>query len=261
MGGKYEKGIYNQLIEVMEKLEIMEGECKKYRKEIKSLNSEVKSLKNENARLKEELARVKAPNTYNSRKPTKKKAGAWPGHKGNNISKADVEKKINDGLFEHKIKDIVNAENPYITRYMLDLEVKTVATEIRIHADENGKYNIPDEYRADVIYGDNIKAITAFLYSEGVVANDRICTFINSLSGDVLSLSTGSIYNFCNDFAEACAKVRPVIENAILNSEKVCTDATVVTTNGKNTYIRNFSTKDYVLYYSCEKKNLETKVG
>ena len=62
MGGKYEKGIYNQLIEVMEKLEIMEAECKKYRKEIKSLNSEVKSLKNENARLKEELARVKAEN-------------------------------------------------------------------------------------------------------------------------------------------------------------------------------------------------------
>lgn len=307
MGGKYEKGIYNQLMEVMEKLEIMEAECKKYREEIKSLNSEVKSLKNENARLKEELARVKAENiilkaenaalrkenqllrddnermkkilnnnssntsmppstdksvkaanTYNSRKPTKKKAGAQPGHKGNNVSKADVEKKIKDGLVEHKIKDIGNAKNPYITRYILDLEVKTVATEIRIHADENGKYNIPDEYRADVIYGDNVKAITAFLYSEGVVANDRICTFINSLSGDVLSLSTGSIYNFCNNFAEACAKIRPVIENAILNSEKVCTDATVVTTNGENTYIRNFSTKDYVLYYSCERKNLET---
>ena len=38
----------------------------------------------------------------------------------------------------------------------------------------------------------------------------------------------------------------------------MCTDATVVTTNGENTYIRNFSTKDYVLYYSCERKNLET---
>ena len=46
MGGKYEKGIYNQLMEVMEKLEIMETECKKYHEEIRSLNSEVKSLKN-----------------------------------------------------------------------------------------------------------------------------------------------------------------------------------------------------------------------
>ena len=88
--------------------------------------------------------------------------------------------------------------------YCLDLEVETVATEIRIYTDENGKFQVPKEYQADVFYGDSIKAVVAFLYSEGVVANDRIAAFINSLSGDTLSVSTGSIYGFCDRFAKEC---------------------------------------------------------
>ena len=310
MGGNYGKSVYNQLMDVMERLDAMESECKKSHKEIRSLNAEIKTLKKENTRLKEELAAVKAQNviltaenaalrkenqllrddnermkrilnndssnssippstdqpgkaanTYNSRKPTKKKSGAQTGHRGSSASKADVEKKIREGVMEHRIKEIGDPEKPYITRYCLDLDIKAAATEIRIHAYENGKFHIPDEYRADVSYGSTVKAIAAFLYSEGVVANDRICTFINSLSGDTLGISTGSIYNFCRSFGDACADIRPVIENAILNSGEVCTDATVVTTNGVQTYIRNFSTKDHVLYCSCAKKDLETLGG
>ena len=77
--------------------------------------------------------------------------------------------------------EIGDQSMPYVTRYRLDLSVKATAAEIRIHADKDGKYNIPDEYRADLSYGNTIKAIAAFLYSEGVVCNDRIATFLNSL--------------------------------------------------------------------------------
>lgn len=234
MGSDYGKSVYNQLMDVMERLDAMESKCKKCHKEIKGLNAEVKSPENENTRLKEGLAAVKAqniiltaenaalrkenqllkddnermkrilnndssnsgtppsadqpgkaPNTYNSRKPTKKKAGAQTGHRGSNVSKTDVEKKIREGVMKHCVKEIGDLEKPYVTRYCLDLDIKVTATEIRIHADEDGKFHIPDEYRADVSYGGTIKAIAAFLYSEGVVANDRICTFINSLSGIV----------------------------------------------------------------------------
>ncbi len=44
----------------------------------------------------------------------------------------------------------------------------------------------------------------------------------------------------------------------LLNAHEICTDATPVKTNGKQTYIRNFSTESSVLYGSCEKKCLET---
>jgi len=127
-------------------------------------------------------------NTYNDRKPTKKKAGAQTGHRGSGASRADMEKKIRDGVMEHRIKKIGDPQKPHIARYCLGLDIKAVATEVRIHADEAGKYHIPDEYRADMSYGNIIKAVATFLYSESVVTNDRICTFINFLSGDTLGI-------------------------------------------------------------------------
>lgn len=141
--------MYNQLMEVMAKLDTMAAEQKKDRKEIKSLTSEVTSLRKENETLHKEVSSLrqensalkekceslekentllhednerlkgnannnsdtssippskdqnkppKAPNTYNSRKPTQKKPGAQPGHKEHSLSKADVEEKIKKGL-------------------------------------------------------------------------------------------------------------------------------------------------------------------
>lgn len=307
MGGNYTKGLYNQLMAVMEKLDSMEAEQKKDRKEITALTTEVKYLRKENASLKEEVSVVrkkaealeeennmlkkenrllrddnermkrildnnstnsslppstdqagKAPNTYNGRKPSGKKKGAQPGHPGKGLSKAEVEKKIREGVFEHKLEEIGTPGRAYVTRYRLDLSVVAMATEIRIYADDNGKFQIPDKYKADVSYGPVIRAMAAFLYSEGVVANDRICEFINSISGDSLGLSEGSVYGFCQRFGESCAQICTGVEENLLNSHEVCTDATTVKTDGKQTYIRNFSTSQNVLYIGSEKKDLGT---
>ena len=308
MGGNYEKSIYNQLMEVMTKLDVMDAESKRDRKEIALLTSEITQLRKDNASLSEEVTALKkenselhekcdklekentllrddnermkrqlnndssnssippskdqrkstkAANTYNSRKPSDNKPGAQPGHKGHGLSKADVEKKIRDGVFEHCIEEIGTAGRPYVTRYRLDLDIKTRATEIRIYADDNGKFQIPDDLKADVSYGEKIRAIAAFLYSEGVVANDRICTFINSLSGDRIGLSTGSVYSFCRKFSSDCQTVCNAIEESLLNEHEICTDATPVKTNGKQTFIRNFSSEKSVLYFGCDKKDLK----
>lgn len=307
MGGNYEKGMYNQLMEVMAKIDTMESELKHNHKEITSLTSEVTSLRKDNAHLIEEVSDLKQKNkvleennnclltevtllqddnermkrilnndssnsstppsidqvgkpanTYNGRRPTNKKSGAQYGHKGTNLSKADVEDKIHKGIYDHRIEEIGIRGRNYITRYRLDLNIKTVATEIRIYADNNGKFQVPTDLKADVSYGESIKAIAAFLYSEGVVANDRICTFINSISGDSLNISTGCVYSFCKTFSNSCSEVCSVIEEDLLNADEICTDATPVRTNGKLTYIRNFSTENSVLYSSSEKKDLET---
>ncbi len=44
----------------------------------------------------------------------------------------------------------------------------------------------------------------------------------------------------------------------MLNAREICTDATVIRTNGKQSFIRNFSTEKSVVYYSSKKKDLET---
>ena len=276
-------------------IKTLNSEVSSLRKENANLRDEVASLKKENSSLNEKcdvlikentllrndnerMKRIlnndssnsstppsqdnpgRSANSYNGRKSTPKKIGAQVGHKGHGLSKSEVEDKIQRGVFLHRMKEIGTfvPGRPYVTRYKLDLEVQTIATEYRIYADENGKFHIPNELKGDVCYGENIKAIAAFLYSEGVVANDRICTFINSLSGDSLEISTGCIYNACNTFSEKCEEVCQRIENTLLTADEICTDATPVKTDGKLTYIRKISTSQNVLYCSSEKKDLET---
>ena len=238
----------------------------------RKLEDENTLLRNDNERMKRTLnndssnssnppskdENTKPVNTYNGRKPTSRKPGAQKGHKGSGLSKAVVEEKIRKGIYGHRIEEVGTPGRPYITRYRLDLDVKVVATELRIYADDAGKFQISPEWKGDVTYGESIKAIAAFLYSEGVVANDRICTFINSLSGNSLNISEGSIYNFCRTFSSKCSQACAAIENDLLNSVEICTDATTVSTDGKQTYICNFSTENSVLYCSSEKKDLDT---
>ena len=272
------------------------SEATSLRKENTTLRKEVSSLKQENAALTEKCGKLEKENTllrndnermkrilnndssnssnppskdentkpanaYNSRKPTSRKPGAQKGHKGTGLPKTDVEEKIRKGIYERRIEEIGTPGGPYITRYRLDLEMKTVATEIRIYADRAGKYQVPSELKGEVTYGRGIKAMAAFLYSEGVVANDRICMFLNSISGGSLAISEGSIYHFCRAFSSRCGRVCSIIENDLLNSPEICTDATTVSTNGRQTYIRNFSTEKSVLYCSGGKKDLNTLGG
>ena len=140
----------------------------------------------------------KPANTYNGREKTGRRAGGQPGHKGTTFTKAEVEELIRTRKCRHEIKNIGNTANgKYIKKYVIDLDVETAVTEIRIYEDGKGEFPIPAEYRSDVIYGANVKAMTCVLYSEGVMANDRIADFINNISNEELGLSAGSVYGFC----------------------------------------------------------------
>ena len=285
MGGNYERGLYNQLMEVMERLDTVEKESKK---EIKKLNDEISGLKKENQHLKEENrllrddnARMKSilnndssntsqppstdqkggkpANTYNSREKTSHKAGGQKGHTGTTLTREEAEEKIRSGKCLHQIRTIGDpAGKSYVTKYIMDLDIKPVITEIRIYADGQGHYAIPREYHSDVVYGAGVKAMAVALYSEGVMSNDRIAAFLNAVSGDGLDLSEGSVYHFCKNFSERSENSIAHLEEELLNQPVVATDATVITVNGEQEYIRNFSTTKSVLYRAMQDKKLDT---
>lgn len=262
---------------------ILEEKSERLEAENKALNEKVDVLENENRLLREDNERMKriinndssnsslppsgdggkgggkSANTYNLRQKTGKKKGGQAGHKGTTLTRKAVEEKIRSGQFVKRTETIGDPEQKkYIVRYRIDLDIKSVATEIRIYPDENGKYHIPEELRSEVVYGPVVKAMAAQLYSEGVMANDRIGDFLNSISGNVLEISSGSIYNFCREFSNLCIPENEKIKDIILAADVAGTDATVITTNKKNTYIRNVSTEDAVFYYSSDNKKLET---
>lgn len=305
MGGHYEKDLFRQLQEVMERCDKLENKLEEtkteerakttkqinnlkaeHKVEVEELKGRIQSLEKENDALKEEnqllivdnerMKRIlnndssntslppstdqkgKSANTYSAREKTEKKCGGQHGHKGTTLTMQTVEAKIEKGILAHQIVNHGKPVGRYVSRYVIDLQIIPTATELRFYADANGKISIPTEYHSEVVYGPFIKAMAVDLYSDGVVSNDRICGFINALSGNALDLSEGSIYGFCSSFARKCGGSIKQIEDGILNSSVAGTDATVVTTNGKQTYIRNFSTNDHVLYIAMEHKNIES---
>ena len=94
------------------------------------------------------------------------------------------------------------------------------------------------------------------LYAEGAMSNRRICQFINALTGNSLDVSSGSIYSFCKNFSVKAEENIRQSRNELLNEETICTDATVVTVDGKQSYIRNFSSGRAVLYTAMKKKSI-----
>lgn len=284
MGGNYEKGMYYQLMEVMARLDAVEKDLHdekiEHREDVKRLEKiideqdrTIKTLTDDNARLRSiinndssnsslppstDQKAGKSANTYNSRTKTERKSGGQKGHKGTTLTKSDVEGKIKSGKCRHEIKTLGKpSSEKYVTKYVIDLKAETIITEVRIYAAENGKFNIPVQYRSDVTYGENVKALAVSLYSEGVMANDRIAAFLNAASGDILTLSEGSIYGFCKKMAQNSTASILKLEETLLNQSTVATDATTVTVNGKQNCIRNFSTKDTVVYYAMTSKSIK----
>lgn len=254
-----------------EKVEVLTKENTALRAENTHLRKENALLRDDNERMKRILSNNssnsslppstdqnrKAANTYNGRKKEGKKPGGQKGHKGNTLTKADVEAKILEGKFEHRVEEIGTPSHRYISRYRIDLEFRPVATELRIYADADGKFSIPPGFCSDVTYGESVKAFCAYLYSEGVVSVERISECVRSLSDGALSLSGGSVYSFLSAFSKGCEREAAEIQNSLQNAPTLCTDATVVTVDGKNSYIRNFSDKNSVLYCPMDSKSLK----
>ena len=286
MGRKsdYSNGMYQQLQEIMGRLDSVEKEHKKevtqLKAEISDLKQENKCLREENQLLRDDNARLrsiinndssntslppstdqksgKKANTFNGRKKTERKAGGQKGHAGVTLTKAEIEEKIHSGRCRHEIKTVGKVSgDTYVKKYVLDLAVEPVITEIRIYADENGNMCIPPEYRSDVTYGTTIKALAVALYSEGVMSNDRIASFLNAASNGELELSEGSVYGFCRKFADTSQASLQNLETHMLNKNVVATDATTVTVNGKQNYIRNFSISDTVVYRAMQSKSID----
>mgnify|MGYP006926142586 CR=1 FL=1 len=101
----------------------------------------------------------------------------------------------------------------YVTKYVVDLAVEPVITEVRIYADENGVLRIPAEYRSDVTYGANVKSAGSFPVQRRRYVKWQNCIFPEFSSNGELNLSEGSIYDFCK-------KMENVSVTSIINLEK-----------------------------------------
>lgn len=251
-----------------------EKEVLNYR--IQTLEKENKQLKEENTKLLNDVDRLKSqinndsnnsslppssdikPNKKdipNNRDKSSRKPGGQVGHKGHSLSKASVEDGIRNGKYQHVVKDIGNVNNKYISKYILDIKVTAVATEYRIHANEQGIFVVPKELQSDVQYGNELKSISSFLNTHCNLAFNKVTEFVNSITHNVISLTPASVVNFVKALSNNSANELKQIENAILNSTVMNTDNTTSRCDGKNVFVRNHSTKHFTLLKATRGKS------
>lgn len=282
-GIKVEHDMWKHLMEVMDRLEKVEMEAREQHRRdsvrIKELEAKVVELEQRNAVLQNEIDRLKhkddtdshnsslppstdpkpgkAPNEYNGRKKTGKPSGGQKGHPGRTLCLKDCVEKLKASGIEPEIEEIGDVARPYKERLVLDIMLKPKAILKRFHEQEDGKYRIPEEYNSEVVYGTDIKALTAMLYGQGVQSAERIVELIKALSGDIIEVSQGTIFSWLEALHQSAEAEKEKIEEQLLDLPQVSTDATTVSMNGHQAYIRNFSSQHWVLYVSMERKNIE----
>ena len=285
----YGKDLFKQVQDMINKCDKLSLEMKKDRKEHKKekeiLNDKINKLENrvvelevENTKLKSDNERLKKQinndsnnsskppssdikkNIPNNKEKTNKKAGAQKGHKAHYLSKKEIEKKIENKEIKHKIINKGKVSKDYISKYIIDIEINTIAKEYRFYKDENGKYNIPKEFKTDVQYGNKLKTMCSILNTEGIVALDRLSDFVGSISDGKINISKGTIVNFITDLNKKGQYIIENIKTKIMNSEIMYTDATTARCENKNISVRNYSTEKYTLLvatYGKSKKYIE----
>lgn len=291
-GGDYNNQIFKQLQSVMKKCDDLSQEMKdvkkEHKKEIDNLNCKIDYLEKENASLKIENKKLRDDNdrlkkqlnndSNNSSKPpssdikknipnnreTKnRKAGGQKGHTAHFLSKKIVEQKIKSKEFKHEVINIgkkSNLQSEYISKYVLDFKIDVLAKEYRFFKDDKGKYNIPKDFYANVQYGNELKTMCAVLNTEGIVALDRLSHFVKCISHGAIDISKGTIVNFIKELNNKSKYLIKNIEDKILNTELMYTDATTARCENRNICVRTHSTPKYTLLiptYQKSKKYIE----
>lgn len=279
-----ERDMWKHLMEVMDRLEKVEQEAKEQHRQdttrIKELETKVEELEQRNAVLQNEIDRLKhkddtdshnsslppstdqkpckKANEYNGRKKTGKRSGGQEGHPGRTLRLKSCMEKLEAAGVEPEIEEIGDVAKPYKERLVLDIALCPRAVLKRFHEQEDGKYRIPTEYNSEVVYGADIKALTALLYGQGVQSAERIVELIKAITGDVIELSQGTVFSWLEALHQSAETEKAKIEEHLLDLPQVNTDATTVSLDGKQAYIRNFSNRQWVFYVPMERKNIET---
>lgn len=108
-------------------------------------------------------------------------------------------------------------------------------------------------------YGSELKTLCTILNAEGIVALDRLTDLVSCITHGGINLSKGSIVNFTKELNQKSEYLIKEIEEDLLNSEMMNTDATTGRCENKNICVRTYSkekTTLLILSYGKGKKNI-----
>ena len=159
----------------------------------------------------------------NNREKSNKKQGGQEGHKGTSLKiPENLDTLVKEGKAAKKLLDYTNGAKEYISKWVIDVEVTTVYTEIRYPLE----MQLPPEMQPEVVYGNGIKAITVLLQQEGIIAIKRLSDFFSAVTGGLVNPSKGTIEAIMSRFANSIDSDIAKIKDDLLNGLVINTDDT-----------------------------------
>ena len=161
----------------------------------------------------------------NSREKSGKPRGGQIGHHGHRLGLPEnLDELVADGIVQMQLKDHTGGSAEYISRYVIDVEVVTTITEHRYAIDAQ----LPENLYNEVVYGDNIKALTVLMLGDGIIAEQRFSNILESLTQGAVTISPATLERFQSQFAgklESSGELEAICED-LLNGEVINTDDT-----------------------------------
>jgi transposase/uncharacterized coiled-coil protein SlyX len=201
--------------------------------------------------------------TVSLRKKSGLKSGGQPGHTGFTLPPAPVA----DHIVEHAPQYCRQCGSPLPdelseslgTRQVIDLpEIKPIVTEHRIYGKQCscGCYNkgtFPDQAKAPVCYGPNIRAMIVYLHTVQCIPYERLCEVLRECFH--VALSQGTVDNILASMRQASDEMYEQIRLRVTQSSVVGADETGANVGSKLQWIWSFQTDKLTYLYHDASRN------
>ena len=205
--------------------------------------------------------------TKSLRKPSGKKTGGQPGHKGHHLEFSSSP----DFIETHQVHKCshcstsLECQSPsYLEiRQVFDLpesiplEITEHQGEIKIcpNCGETTKAEFPPSADSSVQYGIRVKALATYLHDYQLIPYNRVAQFFE----DVFShrISEGTLVNAENECFQNLEETSKIIKQSLIDSEVVHFDESGMRIEGKRKWFHVASTEKLTCYYSNESRGKE----
>ncbi|MDY0289109.1 MAG: IS66 family transposase [Sphaerochaeta sp.] len=191
------------------------------------------------------LTPKKVKRNLSLRKMTQEKPGRLPGHEGSGMKLKEVSDRFVDLVPEgcsgcQNLASCMQHGRVCDKRYGMDIEILEIQTEYRSwqftcpsKANQKVQGLFPHYITGSKQYGPNIKAYAILLKNVGFVSYYRMSKLCSAMG---LDLSTGTLFDICNRFADKCKEVRSMITSLLQSAPALGVDETGANINGNKAW-------------------------
>jgi transposase len=232
------------LKEIQEELKLLRQENKQLKQYVLELESRLEKYENPKNSGNSSIPPSQDPfrKTKSLRTKTKRKPGGQKGRKGRKLEMSSTPDKV-------VLHDITNCNccgyvlpkepEGYEARQIFDLPpIKIFVTEHRSskktcqHCGEQNRASFPKGLVQPAQYGNNLKALCAYLQNYQMLPYARCSEFIEDLTGH--PIATGSLSNFQRQCFELLTPYQEEVKRQLLKSPVLHADETGIRLNGNN---------------------------